>query len=147
MKKLLLSAGISLSMSIQVFAQKATVFNTDGIAIHGYDAVAFFTDSKPEKGNVQFSYKWQEVNWLFASNENLETFKAAPEKYAPQYGGYCAYGTADGHKAPTEIITWTIADNKLYFNYNKNVKNMWLKDQKHLIEKADKNWPGIKDKE
>lgn len=139
--------GVGLLMSVQVFAQKATVFNTGGTAIHGYDAVAFFTDSKPEKGKAQFSYKWQDVNWLFASNKNLEAFKATPEKYAPQYGGYCAYGTADGHKAPTEINTWTIADGKLYFNYNNNVKSMWLKDQKHLIEKADKNWPEIKDKE
>jgi len=72
MKKLLMIVGAGLLMSVQVFAQKATVFNTDGTAIHGYDAVAFFTDSKPEKGKAQFSYKWQDINWLFASNKNLE---------------------------------------------------------------------------
>lgn len=149
MKKLLMITGLALLVSAQIIAQKAQVFNTDGTAIHGYDAVAFFTTGKPEEGVAQFTYKWMDVNWQFASNKNLEAFKAAPEKYAPQYGGYCAYGTADGdgHKAPTEIDTWTIAGDKLYFNYNKNVKNMWMKDQKRLIEKADKNWPELKDKE
>lgn len=140
-------AGMGLLWTIQGIAQKASVFNTNGTAIHGYDPVAFFTENKPEKGEEQFSYQWQDVNWLFVSKENLESFKAKPEKYAPQYGGYCAYGTAAGHKAPTETDTWTIVGNKLYFNYNKNVKTLWLKDQKNFIEKADKNWPGIKDKE
>jgi YHS domain-containing protein len=146
MKKLLMIAGMGLLMSVHTFAQKAAVFNTNGTAIHGYDAVAFFKAGKAEKGNTQFSYKWQDVNWQFASKENLEAFKVAPEKYAPQYGGYCAFGTADGYKAPTEIDTWTIAGDKLYFNYNKNVKVLWAKDQKNFIEKADKNWPEIKDK-
>jgi YHS domain-containing protein len=147
MKKLLVTAAFGLCLGIQCFAQKASVFNTNGTAIHGYDPVAFFTDSKPEKGKEQFSYNWQQVNWLFVNKENLESFKENPEKYAPQYGGYCAYGTADGHKAPTEIDTWTIVGDKLYFNYNKSVKSMWMKDQKQLIEKADKNWPGLKNKE
>jgi hypothetical protein len=142
-----MTAGLGLLLSIQSFAQKASVFNTDGIAIHGYDVVAFFTESKPEKGKEQFSYNWQNVNWRFVNKANLESFKTNPEKYAPQYGGYCAYGTAEGHKAPTEIDTWTIAGNKLYFNYNKDVKKMWVKDQQHLIEKADKNWPKLKDHE
>ena len=142
-------ACMGLLISVQAPAQKAAVFNTDGTAIHGYDAVAFFKAGKPEKGETQFSYKWQDVNWQFANKENLETFKATPEKYAPQYGGYCAYGTSDGegHKAPTEIDTWTIVGDKLYFNYNKDVKTMWMKDKEHLIEKADKNWPSLKDKE
>jgi len=147
MKKLLMIAIVGLLMSAQGFAQKAAVYNTAGNAIHGYDAVAFFNKKAPEKGKAEFSYKWQDANWQFANKENLEAFKAAPEKYAPQYGGYCAYGTAEGHKAPTEIDTWTIVDDKLYFNYNKEVKKMWMKDKHHLIEKADKNWPGIKDKE
>jgi hypothetical protein len=149
MRKLLITGCFGFLISMQCFAQKSPVFNTDGTAINGYDVVAFFTDSKPVKGNEQFTYKWQDVNWKFASKDHLDTFKAMPEKYAPQYGGYCAYGTADGdgHKAPTDIDTWTIAGDKLYFNYNKNVKNMWMKDQIQLIEKADMNWPGIKDKE
>jgi hypothetical protein len=71
-------------------------------------------------------------------------FAVDPEKYAPQYGGYCAYGTADGHKAPTETDTWTIDNNKLYFNYNQKVKELWNKDRPGLIKKADEQWPKIK---
>jgi hypothetical protein len=67
-----------------------------------------------------------------------------PEKYAPQYGGYCAYGTSEGHKAPTQAETWTIVNGKLYFNYNKQVKQMWMKDQAHRIEIADQKWPEVK---
>ncbi|HEY6900870.1 MAG TPA: YHS domain-containing (seleno)protein, partial [Puia sp.] len=85
--------------------------------------------------------------WCFSSPKNLEAFKASPEKYAPQYGGYCAYGTSQGHKAPTEVDTWTVLDGKLYFNYNQKVKAMWTKDQPALIKKADETWPTLKDKE
>ena len=100
------------------FAQKSSVFNTKGVAINGYDVVAFFSDSNAIKGDVAFAFHWQGVDWLFTNNQHRETFKNAPEKYAPAYGGYCAYGTADGHKAPTEIDTWTITGGKLYFNYH-----------------------------
>ncbi len=84
---------------------------------------------------------------MFASKANLDSFKKAPEHYAPQYGGYCAYGTAGGHKAPTETETWTIIDDKLYFNYNKKVKDQWVKKTAAYIEKANVNWEIIKDSE
>jgi YHS domain-containing protein len=86
----------------------------DGKAIKGYDPVPFFKESKPVKGLNNLSYQWQNATWLFSNNENLEAFKASPEKYAPQYGGYCAYGTADGHKAPTQADTWTVVNGNLY---------------------------------
>jgi YHS domain-containing protein len=124
--------------------QHSEIFAPGGQAIKGYDAVAFFTERKPVVGNNGLSYSWKGAEWLFSSKENLESFSSDPEKYAPQYGGYCAYGTANGHKAPTETDTWTIVDDKLYFNYSSKVKEMWLKDQKALIEKADKNWPSVK---
>lgn len=133
--------------SFSGMAQKACVFNTNGTAIHGYDVVAFFTDSNAAKGKPEFVIQWQGADWLFASQEHAAVFSAAPEKYAPQYGGYCAYGTAEGHKAPTEIDTWKIKNGKLYFNYNKKVQELWLKNQQQLIEKADKQWPLMKDTE
>ncbi|NIJ52940.1 YHS domain-containing (seleno)protein [Dyadobacter arcticus] len=129
-----------------VFAQKSEVYQSDGIAIKGYDAVAFHTESKAVKGSEKFAYRWKDANWLFKNQANQDRFKETPEKYAPQYGGYCAYGTADGHKAPTETDTWTVKDNKLYFNYNKKVQEMWSKNIPGYIEKADKNWLEIKDK-
>ncbi len=116
------------------------------MAIKGYDVVAFHTEAKAIIGKEQFNYRWKETNWLFENQANLEMFKKEPEKYAPQYGGYCAYGTAEGHKAPTETDTWTVKDNKLYFNYNKKVQERWNKDIPGYIVKADKNWVEIKDK-
>ncbi len=128
-------------------AQSAAVFCTNGTALHGYDVVAFFTDSSAVKGDLSHLVHWQGADWLFSSDAHATAFKANPENYAPQYGGYCAYGTADGHKAPTEIDTWKIFDGKLYFNYNKKVQQLWLKDRKHLVETADLKWPEIKDRE
>jgi len=131
---------------ISVFAsgQSGEVYSTKEGAIDGYDAVAFFKEQKPVKGKKEFSYEWNSATWYFSSQENVNEFKKDPEKYAPQYGGYCAYGTADGHKAPTQADTWTIVDSKLYFNYNQNVKKLWNAKQKEFIEKADKNWPTVK---
>jgi len=125
-------------------AQKAEVFAPGGKAINGYDAVAFFKGSMAVKGADSLSYTYKDAKWLFSTRENLDAFKANPEHFAPQYGGYCAYGTSQGHKAPTEVDTWTIVDDKLYFNYNKKVKEVWTKDRQAFIEKADKQWPQIK---
>ena len=129
------------------FAQQSPVFAPAGKAIRGYDPVAYFTDSKPVLGDSTLSYTYQGANWYFANATNRDTFKADPDKYAPQYGGYCAYGTSQGHKAPTEADAWTINDGKLYFNYNKKVQTLWNKDRTGNISKADTNWPTIKDKD
>jgi YHS domain-containing protein len=146
---LIISLFLLVVASFTAFSQtgnnfKSEVFNINGVAIRGYDAVAFFTENKPVLGSKSFSYTWKGVSWQFASESNLNLFKASPEKYLPQYGGYCAYGTADGHKAKTEVDTWTIVDDKLYFNYNQNVKKLWLKNQKALIDSADRKWNWVK---
>lgn len=125
-------------------AQSSEVFVTDGKAIRGYDPVAFFAASKPVPGYDSLSFMYMDAKRLFSSASNLEAFKKDPAKYAPQYGGYCAYGTANGHKAPTETNTWTIVDDKLYFNYNSNVKKAWDKDKPALIKKADAQWPTVR---
>lgn len=129
-----------------VFSQKSEIFEKDGMAIKGYDVVAFHTDAKAIKGSQTFTYRWKDTNWLFENQAHLDMFKKDPEKYAPQYGGYCAYGTADGHKAPTETDTWTVKDEKLYFNYNKKVQENWKKNIPGYVEKADKHWVDIKNK-
>jgi YHS domain-containing protein len=145
MKRLFLF--IMLISAVTVHAQKAEIFQKDGAAIRGFDAVAFFIEGKPVMGEEKISYEWKGARWLFSSSANMESFKNDPEKYAPQYGGYCAYGIADGHKAPTEADTWTIIDDKLYFNYNRKVKEMWRKNTKGFIEKANANWPELKNKD
>jgi YHS domain-containing protein len=145
MKRVLIIAIVLVATSLQVSAQKSAVYAPHGIALDGYDAVAFFTMSKPVKGSASYAFNWHGANWLFSDETNLESFKKSPEKYAPQYGGYCAYGTAEGHKAPTQADTWTIVNNKLYFNYNKKVKELWSRNQSALIDSANMRWPIIKD--
>ena len=98
----------------------------------------------PVKGRPEYTYKWKNANWYFSSQQNLDDFKADPEIFAPQFGGYCAYGMAEGHKAPTSPDAWTVLNNKLYLNYNKSVKELWDKDRPGNIEKANKNWPTVK---
>jgi YHS domain-containing protein len=141
--KLLLVTVFWLAAIVTVFAQPE-IFSSEEGAIKGYDPVAFFKEHTPVKGKKENSFVWKEATWYFSSQENLKAFQSDPEKYAPQYGGYCAFGTAHGHKAPTQTDTWTIVENKLYFNYNQDVKKDWTKDQKELIKKADKNWVELK---
>ena len=147
MKKIVFILSFILGVSVSLVAQKSAVFIKGDAAISGYDPVAYFTAGKPVKGNKEFSFNYKGADWYFSGKQNLEAFKADPEKYTPQYGGYCAYGLADGHKAPTEPDAWTIVNGKLYFNYNKDVQAMWNKQQKKFITTADKNWPELKDKE
>jgi YHS domain-containing protein len=133
--------------NVMVNAQKAEVFSTSSGAIKGYDPVAYFAVGKPVKGDPKISFHWNDAVWYFSSQANLEAFKSSPEKYAPQFGGYCAYGVSDNHKAPTEPDAWTIVDGKLYLNYNNNVKSLWSKDRADRIKKANELWPEIKNKE
>src|SRR3954452_12028082 len=88
-------------------AKSAPVNQTSGgAAIDGYDPVAYFTDSKPVKGNPQFNYTWQGAKWQFASASHRDAFAKSPERYAPQYGGYCAYGVGEGHTVSIDPEAW-----------------------------------------
>jgi len=111
-------------------------------AVHGYDVVAYFTDAKPMKGKKEFSHQWNDGTWLFASQEHLDMFKADPEKYAPQYGGYCAWAVNLGTTADISANAWKIVDGKLYLNYNKIIKKVW-QTVPNTIERADGNWPDM----
>lgn len=147
MKMILLTLiGFLLSAKL-VDAQSSEVFITAERAIQGFDAVAYFKDSKAVKGSKEFTHVYAGASWYFASAENLNAFKKEPEKYAPQFGGYCAYGMSRGYKAKTDPDAWTIVNNKLYLNYNLDVRNIWNEKQLEFIEKADHNWPTVKSKE
>lgn len=141
--KTLMMLAISILLFGEAYSQKE-VFSKSDLAIQGYDAVAYFKEMKPVLGNKKFGYTWKGAMWQFSSAENLAAFKANPEKFAPQFGGYCAYGVADGHKASTSPDAWTVVDDKLYLNYNKDVRELWKKDQKNFIKKANENWPEVK---
>lgn len=122
------------------FAQNNSYNSTNGVAIKGYDPVAYFIQSSAIPGKDDFMYEWSGTKWKFISESNLELFKTAPEKYAPQFGGFCAYGCSEKHKSPTDPNAWTIIDNKLYLNYNLKVKELWLKDTANRIAAATAYW-------
>ncbi|WP_425389553.1 YHS domain-containing (seleno)protein [Ekhidna sp.] len=124
-------------------AQKGPIYTTNDGAIKGYDPVAYFNQGEPIKGNESFTYKWKEADWHFSSQENLEAFKADPKKYAPQFGGYCAYGVSKGSLYKIDPDAWKIVEGKLYLNYSKGIQNKWEADRDALIKKAEENWPGV----
>ena len=138
-----LMMAIMLVAVITLKAQSPEIFIKNGYAIGGFDAVAYFTEHKPVRGDTTISITWKKEKWLFSSKKNADLFQSNPEKYAPQYGGYCAYGCSRGYKATTEPDAFTVSDGKLYLNYNLKTREVWLKDMKAYIEKADKNWERI----
>lgn len=112
-------------------------------AASGYDVVAYFTQGKPVKGSSTYSFKYKGAVWFFSTKENLEAFKANPAKYAPQYGGYCAWAIAQGKTASGDPKYWKIVDGKLYLNYDSDIQKKWEKDIPGFIKKANGHWPGI----
>ena len=114
-----------------------------GLAIDGYDPVAYFVDGKPVEGSKQWSHEWQGATWRFASAANRDRFAAAPEKYAPQYGGYCAWAVAHGYTAGIDPDAWTIHDGKLYLNYDLEIRGKWMQDVPGWVAAGDKNWPRL----
>ena len=123
-----------------------SVYTVSGEAIKGYDPVAYFTEDAAIEGLDEFTTEWEGSTWKFASQENLNLFLENPEDYAPQYGGYCAWGMAQGYKARVDPEkAWTIVNGKLYLNYNQNVQSDWLPEKYDLIKVADENWSNLED--
>lgn len=112
----------------------------DDVAIKGYDTVAYFTAGKALKGNKSFTFKWHDMTWYFLTKENRDLFAASPEKYAPQYDGYCAWAMTEARKAQTDPEVWTIVNGKLYLNCSRTAYEKWSKDIPGNIKKADTNW-------
>ncbi len=114
-------------------------------AIRGYDTVAYFTQDSAVEGKDEFATEYMGATWLFASQEHLDLFLASPEKYAPQYGGYCAYAVSQNTTASIKPELFTIVDGKLYLNYNESINDKWRANKANFIVDADKNWPGLVD--
>lgn len=113
------------------------------VAIHGYDPVAYFADSKAIKGDKQFKHEWNGATWYFVSAAHRDTFAKEPEKYAPQFGGYCAWAVSQNYTADIDPAAWKIVEGKLYLNYSPDIQTKWAKDIPGNIKKADANWPGL----
>jgi hypothetical protein len=125
-----------------------TAINVDSnlVAIHGYDTVAYFTEAKPTKGKKEFKHVWQDANWHFASTTNRDLFATNPDRYAPQYGGYCALGIAAGEFAQIDPEAWAIIDDKLYLNKSKFYLKEWAKAPKAHIFVSEHNWKANREK-
>lgn len=114
-----------------------------GLAIDGYDAVAYFTDGRPVEGRSEYRLEWNGATWRFASAEHRAAFEREPEKFAPAYGGYCAWAVANNYTADADPEAWAIVDGRLYLNYNKKVQEKWQVDVPGHIARADANWPRL----
>ena len=138
---MLLAAGFATAP----VAHADTSYNVNlfGVVIKGYDSVAYFNQGEPVKGNKKFQVAWEGATWRFANAANLETFTSDPEKYAPRYGGYCAYGVATESLYNIDPNAWSIVDGVLYLNKSLSVRELWRKDIPGYIEKANSNWPGL----
>jgi len=119
---------------------------TDGVAVRGYDPVAYFVAGNAVTGDPKLEYAWNGAKWLFSNQENLDKFKTDPEKFAPQFGGYCAYAVSHGHTADGDPQAWKVVDGKLYLNYSPDVKQMWEKEQDKFIIDGQKNWKELQTK-
>ncbi|WP_205479466.1 YHS domain-containing (seleno)protein [Sphingomonas arenae] len=126
-------------------ASPAPPVSTDkaGVAIGGYDPTAYFTDGRPVRGKASHSYRWNGATWRFASARARATFAAAPVRYAPQFGGYCAWAVSQNYIAPGDGTQWKIVDDKLYLNFNARAKELWEADQANAIVRGHANWPAV----
>lgn len=119
------------------------IFSEDGIAIRGTDTVAYFTEGQPVPGSREFAYEWQGATWLFANAKHRDLFASNPDAYAPQYGGFCAYGVSQGVLVSIVPEAWSIVDGKLYLNYSATVQQQWQEDISGYIAQANQNWPTL----
>lgn len=134
----LLASSASFAADIDINA------NSNDVAIQGYDPVAYFTEAAPTKGSAQYTATYKNAIYQFSSEQNRDLFRAEPSKYAPQYGGFCAFGVTKGRKFDTDPMAWRVVDGKLYLNLNKDVQKLWVEDIPGYITNANDTWPTIK---
>jgi YHS domain-containing protein len=145
---LVLALAVSIPPGGPALARSPEIYTgiLSSTAVGGYDPVAYFTEGRPVEGKREFAFSWKGVTWRFASEKNRDAFKAKPEAYAPQYGGYCAWAVSQGYTAKGDPKYWKIVGGKLYLNYNAKVQKDWEKDISGHVAKADRNWPKVLDK-
>lgn len=120
--------------------------DANDVAIKGYDPVSYFTASEPQQGSDTYTATYKNAIYKFTSAENRDAFRANPTKYAPQFGGFCALGTAMGKKFETDPLAWKIVDHKLYLNLNSDIQSRWLGDIPGYIKEANSTWVDIQHK-
>jgi hypothetical protein len=113
------------------------------LALRGYDAVAYSTIGQPTQGSTNLEHRWNGAVWRFSTAANRDRFAKEPERYAPEFGGYCAYAVSRGYTADGDPHAWRIVGGRLYLNYSKSVQRLWEKDVPGNIAKGRQNWPGV----
>lgn len=119
---------------------KSVNVDSDNVAIKGYDSVAYFTNGQPMKGDPAFAFAWNGAQWRFANAAHRDMFASNPERYAPQFGGFCSMALTKGHLATVDPEVWTIVDGKLYLNFNKNGRDKFRQNTQENIKQAEANW-------
>ena len=147
MRKPMLSI-LLLALALPAFGQTKALLNLDknGVAIQGYDPVAFFTDSRPVKGKPEFPARHNGALYYFASKEHRDLFKTDPAKYEPAFGGYCAFGVSKGKLVEIDVDAFQIVKGRLLLQYSKGVRDDFNKDTKGNLSKAEVNWPVLVEK-
>lgn len=148
MKKFVTVSMLLLVMVTAAVAEKRLVnVDRNGLALKGYDPVAYFTENRPVKGDAKFQSTFNGATYYFASAANKKTFEGDPKKYEPQFGGFCAYAASQGHTAKIEPDAFEVLNGRLLLQYDRSVRDLFNKDQNGNLMKADKNWPSIVEKE
>jgi len=147
MKTTLLTLIAAAALTVSAHAEK-TLINQDhtGLALQGYDPVAYFTDGKPVKGDKQFTASYRGATYRFASAEHKALFEQNPAKYEPQFGGFCGYAASINKVSPISPLFWQVLDGRLVLQHNRKALTLWNKDVPGNLKKADANWPGLVEK-
>ena len=142
---LMMLAIVALTLVFAAPVLAAQKVNTNGTnyAIGGYDPVSYFTDNAAVRGKEKFTHDWAGKTWSFRTQENRDAFASMPDKYAPAFGGFCAYGVAQGYTVKIDPRAFSVADGKLYLNYSKGIKKRFDSDRAGYITKANANWPSL----
>ncbi len=135
-----------LSVAMSAVGPKPVVNTRGGLAVRSYEAVSYFTDGRAARGDSRFDFTWSGAVWRFVSGAHRDLCKAAPEQYAPRFGGYCAWAVAHGYLADGDPEAWTIVDGRLYLNYSRSVQQKWEKDIPRFIASGQASWPGVLNK-
>jgi YHS domain-containing protein len=143
MRILTKALGLALVLTLSTSLAETLQYSTDNGAIDGYDPVSYFVDGRAERGSADIVAEWNGAVWHFASEAHRDMFVEDPEKFAPQYGGFCALGMAHGGDVPTDPEAWTIYEGKLYLNMIKEVTITWRYNPDKLIERADLKWQAM----
>jgi YHS domain-containing protein len=148
MKRVLQVAAIVVLALTSAFAGNKNLVNTDksGVALQGYDPVAYFTDNQPVRGLPQYQSQYNGATYYFASAEHKVAFDKDPAHYAPQFGGYCAWAVSQGHTAKISVDAFQVVDNRLLLQYDKSIRDKFNKDTRGNLTKADQNWPSLVEK-